>query len=288
MRAPIPEDRNFFKRKSLDGKTHWKVRPWRWLVAFGLASLFMISYGLDIQMLEGSMVASRLVGFHLVDLYGGLEIIAAHGKIATNLLLGMIFVGVVYFIVGGRSFCAWACPYGLLSEWGEMLHKWLVARGLIKKRKRLTTKIKYVFVASFLVVSFCTGYLVFAHFNVVGMLSRMLIYGMVESSLVVLFVLAIEVFFFERFWCRSVCPSGAVYGLMNPIAIIRIEADRSKCDHCGACTPQCHVPEALAPVFAVKDGKVFLTSTDCTMCAKCMDACSRDVFEFSHRLRKLI
>ena len=288
MHQPIPPDGGFFKRRLVDGSTRWKVRPWRWMVAIGLASAFLLSYGLDIQALEGSMVASRLMGFHLADLYCGLEVIAAHGRIATNLLLGMLFIGIAYWILGGRTFCSWACPFGLLSEWGESLHKWLVRKGIIAKRKRLTTKTKYVFTVSFLLASYLSGYLIFKHFNVVGLISRLMIYGLVESSLVVLLVLAVEVFFYQRLWCRSICPCGAVYGLLNPISIIRIEASREKCDKCGACTPVCHVPEALAPVFAMKDGHVFLNSTDCTMCAKCMDACSRDVLHFSHRLKKLV
>lgn len=287
-KQPIPADRSFFFRKSLDGKKHLKIRPWRWLTALSLAGAFLLSYGLDIQVLEGSMVASRLMGFHLVDLYSGLEVIAAHGSIAPNLLLGMLFVGVVYWIVGGRTFCAWACPYGLLSEWGELLHRWLVKKHLITRRRRLTTKIKYVFTAGFLLSSFLTGYLVFGHLNVVGLLSRFLIYGLVESGSLILLALAIEVFYSPRFWCRAVCPCGAVYGLLNPISVIRIEADRSHCDKCGACTQNCHAPEALATVFAAKDGKVFLSSTDCTMCARCIDACTRDALSFSHRLKKLL
>ena len=287
-KIPIPEDAGFFRRRSVDGSLHPKIRPWRWMTAILLASLFLLSYGLDIQMLEGSMVASRLMGFHLVDLYCGLEVIAAHGEIATNLLLGMIFVGVVYWILGGRSFCAWACPFGLLSEWADILHKSLVRRGLVKKRKRVTTKIKYVLLASFLASSFASGYLVYQHFNVVGLLSRLMIYGLFESGLLVVFVLAVEVFFYERLWCRSICPSGAVYGLLNPVSVIRLEADRDKCDKCGACTPVCHVPEALGPVFVKKDGKVFLSSTDCTLCCRCLDSCSRDVFKVSHRLKGIV
>ncbi|MBO5658433.1 MAG: NapH/MauN family ferredoxin-type protein [Duodenibacillus sp.] len=288
MSKQLPSGQSFWIRKDIDGSTHVKVRPIRWCVAFILAAAFVLSYGLDVQVLEGSMVASRLMGFHLVDLYGGLEVIAAHGAIATNLGLGMIFVAVVYWMAGGRSFCAWACPFGLLSEWGECLHRHLLKRGLIAKRKKITTRVKYVFAVSFLAASFATGYLVFGQINVVGMLSRLLIYGLLESALVIAFVLIVEVFFWRRLWCRAVCPSGAVYGLMNPVAVIRIEADRSRCDKCGVCVPECHVPEALSAVFAQKNGSVFLNSTDCTMCGKCMDACTRGVFSFSHRLKKMV
>lgn len=279
---------SFFWRTTVDGKKHLKIRPLRWCVPILLASFFLLSYGFDVQMLEGSLVASRLMGYHLVDLYCSLEVIAAHHKIATNLMIGMISIALIYWMIGGRSFCAWVCPYGLLSEWAQSMHRWLVKRGVIKKRKKVTTQIKYVFLVSFLLASALSGYLIFEHINVVGIISRWLIYGLTESALVVVVVLTFEIFFYERVWCRSICPSGTVYGLLNPIALIRIEADRTLCDNCGDCTPACHVPEALAPVFISKDGTVFLNSTDCTMCGKCLDACSRDVFHFNHRLKDLV
>ena len=288
QKLPVPPDNSFFYRTDVSGCRHLKVRPWRWLTAVLLAAAFLLSYFLDIQVLEGSMVASRLMGFHLADLYSGLEVIAAHGSIATNLALGMTFIGLAYWILGGRTFCAWACPYGLLSEWAELIHLNLVKKGWIRHRRLLTTRIKYVFTVSFLAASFLSGYLVFSHINLVGLLSRLMIYGLTESALIIIFVLVVESFFSRRFWCRAVCPSGAVYGLLNPVSIIRIEADRSRCDKCGACTPNCHVPEALADVFEKKDGTVFLNSTDCTMCAKCMDSCSRNVFHFSNRLKRWV
>ncbi len=288
MRKTPEKHGTFFVREDLDGSKHWKVRPLRWVTALAVFAAFLLSYGLDIQALEGSMVASRLMGFHLVDLYGGLEVIAAHGEIAVNLALGMAFVFVIYLIAGGRVFCSWICPFGLLSEWGEIIHLALVRRKIIRHRKKPPTSLKYVLTAAFLVASFATGYLVFESINVVGILSRLLLYGLYESALIIVLVLVVEVFFYRRLWCRSLCPSGAVYGLMNKVSIVRIEADRSKCDKCGECVPQCHSPEALSGLFSRRDGKMFLTSTDCTMCGKCMDACRRDVFKFSHRLKGMI
>ena len=288
MKNRIPNESTFLHRVDIDGRRHLKIRPIRWLVCIAVAAAFLLSYGLDVQVLEGSMVASRLMGFHMVDLFGALEVVAAHGHIAANLAIGTLFVAVIYWIAGGRVFCSWICPYGLLSEWGEIIHRRLVARGLIGKRKKMTTSVKYVFAAAFLLASFATGRLVFGSINVVGILSRLMIYGLLESALVLAAVLAIEIFWSRRFWCRAVCPSGAAYGLLNKVSVIRIQADRSRCDKCGECVPECHAPEALAQVFAARQGSVMLTSTDCTGCAKCMDACRRDVFHFDHRLKRLL
>lgn len=284
------EKTSCFIRKDLDGSKHIKIRPLRWLTAIALASFFVFSYKADLQALEGSMVASRLMGFHMVDLFGGLEVIAAHGKIATNLAMGLILVFVVYWILGGRSFCSWACPFGLISEWAESLHLFLVRKQIIRKRKKLTTKYKYLIALSFLFASGLSGYLIYQHVNLVGIFSRVLIYGLFEAFLLVVFELLIEVFFYQRLWCRSICPSGATFGLLNKVAILKIEADKKACDHCGECIKSCHAPECLSVVFDKKDKKeqVYLNSTDCTMCGKCMDVCTRGVFHFSHRLKRLI
>lgn len=281
-------DYHVWRRHNLDGSYSWKVRPWRWMICLGLLGAFILSYSLDIQMLEGSMIASRLMGFHLVDLFSGFEVMGAHGELPTNLLMGMIFVGAVYFILGGRSFCSWACPYGLLSEWGESIHRYLVEKRLISKRKKITTSWKYFIALCFLVASFLSGYLVYQYVNLVGIVSRIFIYGLIETAVIVLLVLFVEVFFYRRLWCRSICPSGATFGLLGKVSLIRIQADKSKCDKCGSCVPECHVPETLKPVFEKGGQKIFLMSTDCTMCGKCIDVCNRDVFSYNHRLSKLV
>jgi hypothetical protein len=61
----------------------------------------VLSYWLDIQMLEGALTASRFIGFHLIDLNSALQVMLAHKHIIVNLLIG---TGTV--LVG--SGCCWA------------------------------------------------------------------------------------------------------------------------------------------------------------------------------------
>lgn len=227
------------------------------------------------------------MGFHMVDLFSGLEVIAAHGKIATNLFMGFIFVAVVYFILGGRSFCSWACPYGLLSEWGEILHKKLVHAGLIKKEKRSqqvgNSLLPCVFGFKLFLRLSCLSIYQSCRHNLKNSDLRPLRPG---SSC------------FSCWSSRSSLPTSLVQvrmpfrsnfrtpwkSLFNPNPSRHHKMRQMRSMH-----PECHVPEALKVVFA-KDAQptVFITSTDCTMCGKCMDVCDRQVFSYSHRLKKLV
>ncbi len=39
---------------------------------------------------------------------------------------------IAWWLVGGRAFCSWICPYHLLAEWAEMIHLKLARLGLAK------------------------------------------------------------------------------------------------------------------------------------------------------------
>lgn len=52
QKLPVPPDNSFFYRTDVSGCRHLKVRPWRWLTAVLLAAAFLLSYFLDIQVLE--------------------------------------------------------------------------------------------------------------------------------------------------------------------------------------------------------------------------------------------
>ncbi len=277
---------SFFKNTS-KGKRP-SLRFYRFLTVILCMLLFVFSYRIDIQVLEGSLVGSRFVGFHLIDPFIALQVIFAHRTFPVNLLIGCLTIMFLYMLASGRIFCSWVCPYGTLSEIGENIHLMLIDKRIIKKRQRLGLKTKYVFMVFFLLLNLITGILIFESFNVIGILSRFFIYGATFSIFWVLFLLVIEIFFSRRLWCRSFCPVGATYGLLNPISSLKIKAKSDTCNRCRNCVVVCHVPEILAPVFSKKDTKIYITSTDCTLCGRCVDACDRGSLTFVYRLKNLV
>ncbi|MES9903639.1 MAG: 4Fe-4S binding protein, partial [Sedimenticola sp.] len=152
----------------------WRNRRWATLLIVNL--LFVVSYYFDIQLLEGAMTASRFVGFHMADLNSALQVMLAFKEVVLNLVIGTVTIFILWLLLGGRTFCSWACPYHLLSEWAEMIHLWLVRRRIINNHtfdRRLRTLLYVIFG----LLSIVTGYTVFETVSPTGIVSRALIYG---------------------------------------------------------------------------------------------------------------
>ena len=188
-----------FFNKTKDGKTVFSYRMKRWILVIAIHLLFFLSFAIDIQTLEGTLNGSRFLGFHLIDPFTTLEMLMAEHHLHINIIIGVSTIVIFYLLVGGRTYCAWVCPYGILSEIGEKWHNTLVNKKIIKDRK-FDHRIRYAFWVIFLILSATSGYLVFETINVVGILSRAITYGWSLALIWVLVVLGFEVFFSRRAW----------------------------------------------------------------------------------------
>ncbi|MDR1558435.1 MAG: 4Fe-4S binding protein [Clostridiales bacterium] len=70
--------------------------------------------------------------------------------------------------------------------------------------------------------------------------------------------------FSERFFCKYLCPLGAVYGLFNRISLYRLNLDSNRCVHCGKCEENC--PMRVNPSQTPN-------SPECIRCGKCVSVC---------------
>jgi ferredoxin-type protein NapH len=259
----------------------WRRRRWITLIFINL--LFVISYWLDIQMLEGALTASRFFGFHMADLNSALQVMLAYKHVLINLLIGTVTVFIMWFLLGGRTFCSWVCPYHLVAEWAEWLHLKLAKRGLAKNYdfNRSTRTVLYLI---FVVLALVTGYTVFETISPTGILSRALIYGPGLILLWVAFLLLIEIFLSRRFWCRYACPIGLTYGLVGQISPLRVVYDLHECKHEGECKKVCLVPHVLDPIIKGRatDVKVPI-GADCTRCGLCIDTCPTNSLRYEFK-----
>jgi ferredoxin-type protein NapH len=266
-------------------KHKWRNIRWAILLFFNL--LFFASFFFDIQILEGTLSGSRLLGFHLIDPLAAFQIILASKIILVNLIIGVVTIFLIYLMFGGRSFCSWICPYHWLAELGEIIHQILIKKNIIKTHT-FDRKIRYYFYGFFLVLALITGYTVFETINPVAIISRFMVYG---PSLMLLWVVALlifEILYSRRAWCRYFCPVGVSYQLIGLLSPLRIKWNNKNCSNCKRCLGVCLVPHVLTD--SVNQGKSeYVNSSACTRCGLCVDICDDEALGYGVRyLDKLI
>jgi len=266
-------------------KHKWRNIRWAILLFFNL--LFFASFFFDIQILEGTLSGSRLLGFHLIDPLAAFQVILSSKIIMVNLIIGVVTIILIYLMFGGRSFCSWICPYHWLAELGEKIYQILKKKKIIKTHS-FDRKIRYYFYGFFLVLALLTGYTVFETINPVAIISRFMVYG---PSLMLLWVMALlifEILYSRRAWCRYFCPVGVSYQLIGLRSPLRIKWNNKNCSNCKRCLGVCLVPHVL--IDSVNQGKSeYVNSSACTRCGLCVDICDDEALSYGVRyLDKLI
>ena len=283
-----------FFDKTKEGKTFFSYRMKRWIVVISIHLLFFLSFAIDVQTLEGTLNGSRFLGFHLIDPFTTIQVFLATYHIPINVIIGTSTVIIFYLFVGGKTYCSWVCPYGIISEIGEKLHNTLVTKKIIKERK-FDHRIRHIFWFMFLIMAATSGYLVFETFNIVGIMSRFITYGWSLALGWVLVVFLIEVFFSRRAWCTYICPIGTTYGYIGKVSALRVQWN-DNCDHCMVCHDVCFENQVLDLTKAKYDKQreekgiktLYVTGADCTLCGRCIDVCHADALKFDFRLKGLV
>ena len=184
----------------------------------------------------------------------------------------------VYTIVLGRFFCGFACAFGSLGDAVRALYVFICKK---LKKKPITMKaavvkklqvVKY-FVLAIIAVTCFTGVYSkakgFSPWDVFSMLhARNFKLGGYTLGVVLLVLIVIGMCFQERFFCRVLCPMGAVFSLLPVLPFFSLHRTRENCRKgCKACTKTCPSQIGLP-----SDGS-WAVSGDCFQCQKCIDIC---------------
>lgn len=215
---------------------------------------------------SGNLAAADLFGVPLADPLAFLQALIGGRVLVLSYLGSALLVAAFYFILGGRSFCGWVCPVGLITELGEKL-RCRIGSGeatmpLVSSRWSL---------GLVLVVVAATGIPLFEVLSPVGIVSRAIAFSSVMPLLVIAAILLVETTVSRRVWCRSLCPLGGFYSLLARFSPVRIAFVTDRCTGCGNCLSICPVEEVLSSPLERGEQKV--TAGDCTRCLACLDNC---------------
>lgn len=188
------------------------------------------------------------------------------------LFLLVSFLAIAFLL--RKAFCSWLCPVGTLSEWlaragrkifGRNFHlaHWLDVplRGL-----------KYLLLGFFAwaVANMSPDAIEQFMHSPYGAIAdvRMLNFfrNLGVSAAIVLSMLVLASVLLQNFWCRYLCPYGALLGITSLLSPFRIRRSEAACIDCAKCAKAC--PSAL-PV----DQLISIKSAECTGCLECIAVC---------------
>ena len=190
------------------------------------------------------------------------------------ILLAIVGVSFVF----GKSFCSWMCPVGFISEmigdFGERIWRKIFKRR-IKLHKYIDyplRAIKYLLLAFFAFAIFSMSETTLAYFlggpyNVSADIKMWYFFAHISQfSLIVVGALFLSSIFIRNFWCRYLCPYGALLGLIGILSPNKIKRNVTSCIDCGLCAKAC-------PSFIEVDKVKTVISDECTSCLNCVDVC---------------
>jgi len=197
---------------------------------------------------------------------------------------------IIFGILFGRAVCAFLCPFGLIQE---LLHK--IPSPKLKKSiwTRRLSFLKYFILLAFVLIlpiyslvltgaavpAFCkyicpAGTLEGGIPLVAANTSLQNIIGaLFNRKLILLIIIIILSVFIYRFFCRFICPLGAIYSFFNRHALTGIAVDKTKCSQCKTCVQFCKMDTRR------------INDRECIRCGECRQICRNNAVIFNFKTK---
>ncbi len=225
---------------------------------------------------KGNLWAMRVGGWELADPLAALEPTFA-SKTFHAPLFASILIPVIVTLLFGKVFCSWICPANLLFEITGKLRALLRLAEIKPGEVRFSRINKYVLLVVGLIVAAIVGLPLFALIYPPAALSRFIhawIFGTSVTGILILLgvIVLVELAVSPRWWCRTMCPGGALYGLIGWPRLLRVKLNSDRCTHCHKCKKVCD--PGLDPV-AESYG------LECDNCGRCVKCCPEQALYFT-------
>ena len=217
----------------------------------------------------------------------------------------IICIMLIVCILIGRALCGWACPIGWAQDMVIRI-KGRLKINAYEPPRRIHNKMKDVkYSILFIIIAVSASIGIAVVFNMpMGEEYRGLYDPMAQASplclgcptpilryvfidvgynfdpnlqnpsnvlqLSIFLIFVIGMIAIPRFWCRYLCPVGALSSLFNKVSFLHLYKDQSKCTKCNYCLDVC--PTRVESIVTESE-QVRIGDTSCTFCGECIEAC---------------
>jgi len=257
-----------------------KMNTWRFLFLMVCFIIVVgnpfLNYKWDVNFIQGWFQSIGIGNLWVVSPLEGLESILTAKFFYMPSLVGMV-VPVVTALLMGRVFCSWMCPIEFISV---ITDKFLgVFSQKLKYRKDLITLSKRVLWFTLvieLLITMIIGYPMFVWWSPPGLVGReTMFYAFYKHITVEVWFVVIVLLLnlpTRRFFCRYLCPLGALLALTGKKRQLVIKYMPDRCSGCKICDTRC--PMGIKPSVGESQ------SVYCWNCAECVDACPTEALKF--------
>ncbi|HOJ63759.1 MAG TPA: 4Fe-4S binding protein [Spirochaetota bacterium] len=253
-----------------------KIRIFRFIILTLLLIVITI-VAFQHQILGGGPKGAPSI--HSLCPFGGLEtiykILAEKTFIKRTYISNFILLGgtIILTILLSRFFCGFLCVIGWLQEifariGQKIFKKRFEIPKIVDKPLRFLKYILLVIILFFtwklgeLVISPYDPFAAYAHIpaGINELLKDFLI------GFIILILMLIFSFFYDRVFCKYLCPMGAFLGILNKITLFKIKRDTSTCIKCNKCSKACPANIDVTNLEVIK-------TSECINCMECVIVC---------------
>ena len=257
-----------------------RIYRWRMMVLFGAFLVILVNPFINrffhINFVQGWYQSLGIGKLWFVSPLEGMESILVAKLIYLPLLIGMV-IPVFLALFMGRVFCSWICPISFLSELMDKVRLRITGTKIIEDRVLLNHRALWFALVGEVTITMVLGAPLFVFLSPPGLVGREIMMAVFFKTLAVEGVVVVAVLVMNvvtrRFFCRYLCPLGALLAFLGSGRRLRVTmVDPQVCTDCGLCSKAC--------LMGISPSKGESLGIYCWNCGECVDACPKKVLDY--------